>query len=336
MSAIGRSLRRIKSVFIARSLEYLRDRASFGWNLVFPVLIVFALAVVFSGPPRALFTITAVASDSLPELVDFPGVETIEAARNKALERLSRQQTDLVIEVVDDSVNYWVNGNSASGAILELLLKYTESRPLERGETDGEAIRYVDWVVPGILGMNMMYSALWGVGYVVVRYRQSGYLRRLRATPLTKFEFLSAQVLSRLLVTLTASTIVFVGTNLVLDYKMVGSIGLLLLIALMGGLAMITLGLAIACRTASKEFADGLLNAVTFPMLLLSGVWFSLDGSPEWVQMLAQVLPLTHVLEAARAVMLDNAGFTDIAIHLAVLVGFCIVGMGLSIKLFKW
>ena len=336
MSAIGRSLRRIKSVFIARSLEYLRDRASFGWNLVFPVLIVFALAVVFSGSPRALFTITAVTSDSLPELVDFPGVETIEAARNKALERLSRQQTDLVIEVVDDSVNYWVNGNSASGAILELLLKYTESRPLERGETDGEAIRYVDWVVPGILGMNMMYSALWGVGYVVVRYRQSGYLRRLRATPLTKFEFLSAQVLSRLLVTLTASTIVFVGTNLVLDYKMVGSIGLLLLIALMGGLAMITLGLAIACRTASKEFADGLLNAVTFPMLLLSGVWFSLDGSPEWVQMLAQVLPLTHVLEAARAVMLDNAGFTDIAIHLAVLVGFCIVGMGLSIKLFKW
>jgi len=336
VSAIGRSFRRMKAVFIARNLEYLRDRASFGWNLVFPVLIVFALAVVFSGPPRALFTITTISSDDLPELVEFPGVEAIETDRPKALDRLSRQQTDLVVEVVDGSVNYWVNGNSASGAILELLLTYTETRPLKRGETDGDAIRYVDWVVPGILGMNMMYSALWGVGYVVVRYRQSGYLRRLKATPLTKFEFLSAQVLSRLLVTLTASTIVFVGTNLILDYKMVGSIWLLFLIALMGGLAMITLGLAIACRTESKEFADGLLNAVTFPMLLLSGVWFSLDGSPEWVQMFAQVLPLTHVLEAARAVMLDNAGFADITIHLAVLVGFCIVGMALSIKLFKW
>jgi len=336
VSAIGRSFRRMKAVFIARNLEYLRDRASFGWNLVFPVLIVFALAVVFSGPPRALFTITTISSDDLPELVEFPGVEAIETDRPKALDRLSRQQTDLVVEVVDGSVNYWVNGNSASGAILELLLTYTETRPLKRWETDGDAIRYVDWVVPGILGMNMMYSALWGVGYVVVRYRQSGYLRRLKATPLTKFEFLSAQVLSRLLVTLTASTIVFVGTNLILDYKMVGSIWLLFLIALMGGLAMITLGLAIACRTESKEFADGLLNAVTFPMLLLSGVWFSLDGSPEWVQMFAQVLPLTHVLEAARAVMLDNAGFADITIHLAVLVGFCIVGMALSIKLFKW
>jgi len=336
MSSMIRSLRRMKAVFVARNLEYLRDRASFGWNLVFPVLIVFALAVVFSGPPRALFSITVTESIELPELTEFPGVETIRATREKALDRLSRQQTDLVIENSDQTVRYWVNGNSPAGAILELLLKYTESRQLERGETDGDAIRYVDWVVPGILGMNMMYSALWGVGYVVVRYRQSGYLRRLKATPLTKFEFLSAQVLSRLLVTLTASAIVFVGTNLILDYKMVGSIALLLLVALMGGLAMITLGLAIACRTESKEFADGLLNAVTFPMLLLSGVWFSLDGSPEWVQLIAQVLPLTHVLDAARAVMLDNAGFIDISGHLAVLIGFCVVGMGLSIKLFKW
>lgn len=336
MKSAIRSLRRMKAVFVARNLEYLRDRASFGWNLVFPVLIVFALAVVFSGPPKALFTVTTIGQEALPELVKFPGVQSLEADRAKALERLSRQQTDLVLEVSEQSVNYWVNGNSAAGAILETLLQYTEDRPLERGETDGQAIRYVDWVVPGILGMNMMYSALWGVGYVVVRYRQSGYLRRLKATPLTKFEFLSAQVLSRLLVTLTASSIVFIGTNLILDYKMVGSIALLVLIALMGGLAMITLGLAIACRTESKEFADGLLNAVTFPMLLLSGVWFSLDGSPQWVQTIAQVLPLTHVLEAARAVMLDNAGLTDIALHLAVLVGFCIVGMGVSLKLFKW
>ena len=320
MTAIIRAVRRMKAVFLARNLEYLRDRASFGWNLVFPVLIVFALAVVFSGPPRALFTVTAVASDSLPELLEFPGIETISMNRNKALDRLSRQQTDLVVEVVEDSVRYWVNGNSASGAILELLLKYTEPRPLERGETDGEAIRYVDWVV----------------GYVVVRYRQAGYLRRLRATPLTKFEFLSAQVLSRLLVTLTASAIVFVGTNLILDYRMVGSLGLLFLIALVGGLAMITLGLAIACRTESKEFADGLLNAITFPMLLLSGVWFSLDGSPDWVQTIAQALPLTHLLDAARAVMLDNAGIADITSHLAILLGFCIVGMGFSIRLFKW
>ena len=96
MTSIIRSVRRMKAVFFARNLEYLRDRASFGWNLVFPVLIVFALAVVFSGSPRALFSVTAVASDSLPELLEFPGIETISSDRSKALDRLSRQQTDLV------------------------------------------------------------------------------------------------------------------------------------------------------------------------------------------------------------------------------------------------
>lgn len=335
MKAISASIRRILAVLHARNLEYLRDRASFGWNLLFPVLIVIALAVVFSGPPRALFSVTLVAGDP-PAMLSFPGIETIEATESRALERLSRQQTDLVIKASPTDVQYWVNGNSASGAILEQLLRYTEDRPLSRGQTDGEAIRYVDWVVPGILGMNMMYSALWGVGYVVVRYRQSGYLRRLKATPLRKYEFLSAQIISRLFVTLSASAIVFAGTHLVLDYKMVGSLGLLFLVAVVGALSMITIGLAIACRTESKEFADGLLNAITFPMLLLSGVWFSLDGSPEWVQWIAQVLPLTHVLEAARAVMLDNAGLIEILPRLGILMGVCVVGMFASTRLFRW
>jgi ABC-2 type transport system permease protein len=335
MNAMSASIRRILAVLHARNLEYLRDRASFGWNLLFPVLIVIALAVVFSGPPRALFSVTLVDGDA-PAMLSFPGIETIEATESRALERLSRQQTDLVIKANTTGVQYWVNGNSASGAILEQLLRYTEDRPLSRGQTDGEAIRYVDWVVPGILGMNMMYSALWGVGYVVVRYRQSGYLRRLKATPLRKYEFLSAQIISRLFVTLSASAIVFAGTHLVLDYKMVGSVGLLFLVAVLGALSMITIGLAIACRTESKEFADGLLNAITFPMLLLSGVWFSLDGSPEWVQWIAQVLPLTHVLEAARAVMLDNAGLIEILPHLGILVAVCVVGMVASTRLFRW
>ena len=324
-------------MFHARNLEYIRDRGSFGWNLIFPVAIVFALAIVFSGPPTAVFSISVVSSEfKQPNLLDFPGIEVLVVDKDKALERLSHHQTDFVIDTLETEIRYWLNGNSASGAILERLLEYTESRPLVRGETRGTAIRYIDWVVPGILAMNMMYSALWGVGYVIVRYRQSGYLRRLKATPLTKFEFLVSQVASRLLVTLTATAIVFFGTNLFLDFKMVGSLGLLFLTAIIGSLSVITLGLAIACRTESKEFADGLLNAVTFPMLLLSEIWFSLDGSPVWLRYFAEILPLTHILEAARAIMLDDASVLDIADELLALVGFCILGMGISIKLFRW
>lgn len=335
---VARSVKRIWAVFKARNLEYLRDRASFGWNLIFPVLIVLALAVVFSGPPQGIFSITYLGTEEArPALLAFPGIETVETTdESRALDRLARQQTDMVITVTDGAVRYWVNGYSAAGALTEQLLKFSESRPLISGRTEGDGIRYIDWVIPGILGMNMMYSALWGVGYVVVRYRQAGYLKRLKATPLTKFEFLSAQVMSRVMVTLSASTIVFVGTNLLLEYKMVGSVWLLLLIALIGALSMITMGLAIASRTESKEFADGLLNALTFPMLLLSEVWFSLEGSPEWVQWIAMTLPLTHMLDAARAVMLDDAGLWEIAPHLGVLLIFCGVGMAISTRLFKW
>jgi len=334
----ARSFKRIWAMFRARNLEYLRDRASFGWNLIFPVLIVLALAVVFSGPPKGIFNVTYFGTEAdRPALLGFPGIETVESVdQARALGRLERQQTDLVIAVTDGEVRYWVNGYSPAGALIEQLLKFSESRPLIADRTDGDGIRYIDWVIPGILGMNMMYSALWGVGYVVVRYRQAGYLKRLKATPLTKFEFLSAQILSRLMVTLSASTIVFVGTNLVLDYKMVGSLWLLALIALIGSLSMITMGLAIASRTESKEFADGLLNALTFPMLLLSEVWFSLEGSPDWVQWIATALPLTHMLDAARAVMLDDAGLWEIAPHLAILMAFCAVGMAVSTRLFKW
>ena len=169
MISIMRSVRRMKAVFFARNLEYLRDRKV--WNLVFPVLIVFALAVVFSGPPRPLFTVTAVASDSLPELLEFPGIEIISADRSKALDRLSRQQTDLVVEVVEDSVRYWGERKfclgcdfGASSNILNQDHSSVAKLTVKRFDMDWGCTRY--------FGMNMMYSALWGVGYVVVRYRQ--------------------------------------------------------------------------------------------------------------------------------------------------------------------
>ena len=157
--------------------------------------------------------------------------------------------------------------------------------------------------------MNMMFSCLFGVGYVVLRYRKSGFLKRLHATPLSAFEFLSAQVLSRLApdrvrhrdpvrrASAPSSTSTTPAASL-----------LLLLLAILGALSMIALGLTIAARFSSEELVGGLLNLLTWPMMLLSGIWFSLEGSPRWVQWVAHIFPLTHVLDAARAVMLDGAG----------------------------
>ena len=184
--------------------------------------------------------------------------------------------------------------------------------------------------------MNMMFSCLFGVGYVVLRYRKSGFLKRLHATPLTAFEFLSAQVLSRLSLIVFVTVVLYVGIGAIIHFHSAGSIALLLLLAVIGSLSMIALGLTIAARFASEELVGGLLNLLTWPLKFLSGVWFSIEGSPRWVQRLADLLPLTQVIEAARAVALDGAGIGRIAPHLIYLAVTTLVFLAFGAWSFKW
>jgi ABC-2 type transport system permease protein len=174
------------------------------------------------------------------------------------------------------------------------------------------------------------------VGYVVLRYRKTGFLKRLNATPLSAFEFLTAQVLSRLVLILVVTTILYVGVSLIIHFHSEGSHALLLLIALLGSLSLIAFGLIVASAISSEELVGGILNMLTWPMMLLSGVWFSLEGSPQWVQWVAKALPLTHVLDAARAVMIDGAGFGEIAPNLAYLAITAVVFLSIGAYAFRW
>ncbi|MGH8209974.1 MAG: ABC transporter permease, partial [Steroidobacteraceae bacterium] len=181
-----------------------------------------------------------------------------------------------------------------------------------------------------------MFSCLFGVGYVVLRYRKSGFLKRLHATPLTAFEFLAAQVLSRLGLILFVSGILYLGIGTIIHFHSVGSLALLVLIALLGCLSMIALGLTIAASVSSEELVGGLLNLLTWPMMLVSGIWFSLEGSPHWVQWAAHIFPLTHLLDAARAVMLDGAGIAQIAPSLVYLAATAFVFLAFGAWSFRW
>src|SRR5258708_20030556 len=128
--------------------------------------------------------------------------------------------------------------------------------------------------------MNIMFSCLFGVGYVVLRYRKSGFLKRLHATPLTAFEFLTAQVLSRLRLILFVTTVLYVGVGTIIHFHSAGSVALLLLLAVLGALSMIALGLTIAAGVSSEELVGGMLNLLPSPMILMSPIWFSLHAPP--------------------------------------------------------
>jgi ABC-type multidrug transport system permease subunit len=203
-------------------------------------------------------------------------------------------------------------------------------------EIHGREIRYIDWLFPGILGMNMMFSALWGVGYVVVRYRKNGVLRRFKATPLTAIEYLGAQLLSRVFLLMFTLTVVWLGSDLVFSFRVAGRFSNIFLTFFLGSLSMTGLGLILAARGTSEEFTSGVLNFISWPMMFLSEVWFSLEGAPEWIRATAKIFPLTHMLTAVRRIMNDGAGLWDIWPELAILGAMTIVFLGIGASLFSW
>ena len=229
-----------------------------------------------------------------------------------------------------------MNASSPNGYMLERIVWGTEGHKFQRQTVEGKEIRYVDWFLPGILGMNMMFSCLFGVGFVIVRYRKNGFLKRLKATPLGAFHFLFAQLVSRLLLIMIITTVVYAGCNLFIDFNMQGSYWALLVVATLGAMCMIAIGLLIAARTASEEFAGGILNAVTWPMMLLSGAWFSLEGTHTWVRNLAQIFPLTHMIAATRAIMNEGATLSQVMPHVWVITVMGVVFLVIGAYIFKW
>jgi len=190
--------------------------------------------------------------------------------------------------------------------------------------------------MPGLLGLNMMFSCFFGIGYVIVRYRKSGYLKRLNATPLTAFEFLSAQLVSRLTLTMIITVGVFAGTTAFLHFRMEGSYLDLFVVTLLAAGSMIAMGLIVAARVTSEEFANCVLNLLSWPMLVLSGVFFSIDGAPWPVQVAADLFPLTHLLKAARAIMLEGATLADVGYNVSAMALMGALFLGLGTRMFRW
>lgn len=333
-------MKKFLAILHARNMEFIRDKSSLGWNILFPLLLVLGFAFVFSGPPKPMFKVGILGEHVLQGLRnDFFSTKFIQFIpvddREKALDKVQHFQLDMLVDVRGKK-QYWISENSPNGYILERILKGSWETAYQRFIVPGREIRYVDWVVPGILAMNMMFSCLFGVGYVIVRYRKNGFLKRLKATPLNPFEFLLAQMVSRLLLIQTITIAVYAGSNYFIHFQMRGSYANLFLMSLVGAICLISLGLLVSARLSSEELAGGILNVLTWPMMLLSGVWFSLEGTNPVVQKIARFLPLTHLVDGARAIMTEGASLADIMPNLLVLGVMSAFFLAIGSLIFKW
>ena len=344
--------KRLWAILKARNLEFFRDRSAFGWNFIFPFLLVAGFGIIFGGETYTEYKVGVFPAEServslatleLPErfkemrhlkFIGFP-----DAAQGMA--KLKHHRIDFLLKSGQSPHQYWVSDASPKGYVVEQMFKASlippESTPdAVKKEIKGSAIRYIDWLFPGILAMNMMFSALWGVGYVVVRYRKNGVLKRLKVTPLTAFEYITAQAISRIFLLMFTLVIVWTGCDLIFSFDVQGSYMDLFLVFFLGSLSLTALGLVIASRGTSEEFTTGILNFISWPMMFLSEVWFSLEGAPEWVKTFAKIFPLTHMLTAARKVMHDGAGLIQISPEIMVLSMMTLGCLVLGASLFSW
>ncbi|MBN1531507.1 MAG: ABC transporter permease [Spirochaetes bacterium] len=338
-------LTRIWTLFMTRNREFFRDRSTLAWNVLFPVLVIVGFSFMFGQGGQSQYKIGLVggrgAMDSLPayerfgktrymEFLDFPSAAA-------ALERLRHHRVDLVLDPA--AGRYWTSSTSPKGYVATRLLSNALRNgdvPLEGSTVSGVEIPYIEWLFPGILGMNMMFSALFGVGYVVVQYRKNGALKRLSVTPVRPHEFLTAQVLSRMFILMSTTAIVYGGCALLYGFRCRGSYLALVLLFFAGGFSMVSLGLLVASRSSSEEFANGILNLISWPMMFTSEVWFSLEGANPWVRWLSKAFPLTYMIEGVRRVMNDGAGLAEVSINLAVLAVMSLCFLAAGSLLFVW
>jgi len=350
--------KRIAAILYARNIEFIRDRSALAWSFMLPIFLLAGFSFMFGEDGKSLYKVGVLYQSDLKEIKNSERLDNSEKLNNdneteiksnfkslkyfswveyhdqaNAVLKVDQHKIDLLVDF--ENKNYWINSTSANGYIVEKLLLAAHP-DFQVSQTDGKAVRYLDWVMPGILGMNMMFSCLFGVGYVIVRYRKNGVLKRFQATPLSAIEFLSAQVISRLLIVMTVTSSLFIGSHFLLDFYVLGSVFNLFIIAVLGAISMISLSLMIAAKSHSEELTGGLLNFFSWPMMFLSGVWFSLEGAHPVVQQMADFLPLTHMLQAAREVMTDGASLADVQDHLYILAAMSGLFLLLGSWMFDW
>ncbi len=341
-------IKRIWIIFLSRNREFYRDRSGFGWNIIFPFFIIIGFSLIFNQNDKTEYKIGITGDEANikkeitlqyknfreSKFLEFIPVENAESGK----EKLGHHRIDMLID--PEHGVYWKSKSSPKSYLAEKILQagnYTAgAESFKTGTVEGREIPYIEWLFPGVLGMNMMFSALFGVGYAVVRDRKNGVLKRLSVTPLIPFEFLTAHIMSRMFALFITTAVVYIGCALLYGFENRGSYLSLIVIFSLGGFSMISLSLIIASRSSSEEFAGGALNLISWPMMLLSEVWFSLEGAKPWVKNAAQAFPLTHLTAGVRRIMNDGASLYDIRYNVIVLSVMSVLFLAIGSLLFRW
>lgn len=330
---------------LVRFRETLREPEALFWIFVFPILLAAGLGIAFRNRPAEVLKIATVTPELTRSLQQEKLLSVQQMDSNDAEEALRTGKVALLaVPGSNGAVIYRYDDTNPEGRAARMLADRAVQQAAGRIDpvrtTDNlmreAGSRYIDFLIPGLLGMNLMGSAIWGMGFTVVDARRKKLLKRLIATPMPKQYFLLSYLLSRILMLVLEVGIVLGFGAWIFHVPVRGSLFDLAVVCLLGSLSFSALGLLLASRAKTIEAASGLMNAVMLPMWIASGVFFSAQRFPDVVQPIIKALPLTATIDALRANMLQGANLAQLAPQMAVLGVWLIVCFVLALKLFRW
>lgn len=356
-------------LIVCRFLENLREPEVFFWGIIFPVLISIGLGLAFSQKNESKFNIITVGKnnaelDSLLNIYgqkyenkDKKGItwtvndETLGNTEfiflnsdwNEAIIALKRGESDIILTDSIGKIHYHFDPYNAQAQLAHLKLTSLLKSPTNENITQQQilpltlkGVRYIDFLIPGLITFGLMSSLLWGVSYTIIECRSQKLLRRMIATPMKKENFLIAIMFVRTTMNVVEAIILIFFAWLLFDIQIQGNIVAFIVLFIAGNVAFTGISVLVSCRTSKTESGTGLINLVQMPMMLLSGIFFSYHNFPEWSIDAIKLLPLTALTDGIRCIFNEGAGWLEIikpTVSLSVLGAVCfIVGM----RFFKW
>jgi ABC-2 type transport system permease protein len=332
---------------LARLRLYYREPGALFWSFGFPILVSLALGIAFRNRPPEPVAVAVVQGPGADGIYDvLAGDGGIKASRldDAAAAAALRLGKVAVVVVPGDPVTYRFDpmrpesrlGRALADDAVQRAAGRTEPARVRDATVTEPGGRYIDFLLPGIIGLNIMSSGMWGIGYVIVETRSKKLLKRMLATPMKRSHFLLSFVLMRLLFVFVELPVLLLFARYVFDVTVRGSLALFTGLSVLGAMAFAGLGVLVASRAQNTTTVGGLVNLVLMPMFIFSGVFFSSANFPDVMQPFIKALPLTALNDSLRAVMNEGAGWAAVAPQAALLALLAVVTFGVGLKIFRW
>jgi ABC-2 type transport system permease protein len=337
--------RALAQLTLMRFLEFVREPEALFWTLLFPVLLAAGLGIAFRNRPADVLKIAAVTPTLVESLQKEPSLDVRQLSGAEADVALRTGQIALIVEDgPGGTVVYRYDDTNPEGRTARLLANGAIQRGGGRADPVGAAdrlmresgSRYIDFLIPGLVGLGIMGNSIWGLGFAIVDARRRKLMKRIMATPMRRHDYLLSFLFFRLLMVWVEVGVPIIFGAAVFAVPVRGPLIVLAALAVGGSLAFSAVGLLVASRVRTIEAVSGLANIVMVPMWVLSGVFFSAQRFPDAVQPVIKALPLTALIDALRANMLQGAGFVQIERELATLAAWLVACFVLALKLFRW